>query len=158
MILYHGSNVKIATIDLSKSMRGKYFGQGFYLSADRKQAEEMAVFKAMQFDGAPVVTSFEFDERNLNCETLKVKVFEEYNREWAEFVFANRNNRTDAPIHDYDVVYGPIADDKVGVQIRNLIEKNITIEVFLERLKYIKGITFQYYFGTQKAISLLKCL
>ena len=114
MILYHGSNVKIATIDLSKSMRGKDFGQGFYLSADRKQAEEMAVFKAMQFDGDPVVTSFEFDERNLNCETLKVKVFEEYNREWAEFVFANRNNRTDAPIHDYDVVYGPIADDKVG--------------------------------------------
>lgn len=158
MILYHGSNVKIATIDLRKSMRGKDFGQGFYLSADRKQAEEMAVFKAMQFDGDPVVTSFEFDERNLNSETLKVKVFEEYNREWAEFVFANRNNRTDAPIHDYDVVYGPIADDKVGVQIRNLIEKNITIEVFLERLKYIKGITFQYYFGTQKAISLLKCL
>ena len=158
MILYHGSHVKIATIDLSKSMRGKDFGQWFYLSADRKQAEEMAVFKAMQFDGDPVVTSFEFDERNLNGEILKVKVFEEYNREWAEFVFANRNNRTDAPIHDYDVVYGPIADDKVGVQIRNLIEKNITIEVFLERLKYIKGITFQYYFGTQKAVSLLKCL
>lgn len=80
MILYHGSNVKIATIDLSRSMRGKDFGQGFYLSADRKQAEEMAVFKAMQFDGDPVVTSFEFDERNLNGETLKVKVFEEYNR------------------------------------------------------------------------------
>ena len=57
MILYHGSNVKIDSIDLSKSMRGKDFGQGFYLSADKKQAEEMAVFKAMQFDGKPVVTA-----------------------------------------------------------------------------------------------------
>lgn len=158
MILYHGSNVEIVAIDLSKSMRGKDFGQGFYLSADKKQAEEMAVFKAMQFDGEPIVTAFDFDEQALLDDVLKVKLFEEYSLEWAEFVFANRSNQTDAPIHDYDIVYGPIADDKVGVQIRNLIEKNITIEVFLERLKYIKGITFQYYFGTPKAINLLKRL
>lgn len=158
MILYHGSNVEIVAIDLSKSMRGKDFGQGFYLSADKKQAEEMAVFKAMQFDGEPIVTAFDFDEQALLDEVLKVKLFEEYSLEWAEFVFANRSNQTDTPIHDYDIVYGPIADDKVGVQIRNLIEKNITIEVFLERLKYIKGITFQYYFGTPKAINLLKRL
>lgn len=158
MILYHGSNVEIVAIDLSKSMRGKDFGQGFYLSADKKQAEEMAVFKAMQFDGEPIVTAFDFDEQALLDEVLKVKLFEEYSLEWAEFVFANRSNQTDAPIHDYDIVYGPIADDKVGVQIRNLIEMNITIEVFLERLKYIKGITFQYYFGTPKAINLLKRL
>lgn len=36
MILYHGSNVEIVKIDLSKSMRGKDFGQGFYLSAYRE--------------------------------------------------------------------------------------------------------------------------
>lgn len=158
MILYHGSNVEIAAIDLNRSMRGKDFGQGFYLSADKKQAEGMAVFKAMQFDGTPVVTAFEFDEQALADTSLKTKYFDEYSLEWAEFVFANRNNQSDVSIHDYDIVYGPIADDKVGVQIRNLIEKNITIEVFLERLKYIKGITFQYYFGTPKAISLLKRL
>ena len=156
MILYHGSNVEIDCIDLNKSMRGKDFGQGFYLSADRAQAEEMAVFKAMQFDGTPVVTAFELDEQMLS--SLKTKRFDGYSLEWAEFVFANRSNQSYEPIHDYDMVYGPIADDKVGVQIRNLIEKNITIEVFLERLKYIKGITFQYYFGSQRAISLLKRL
>ena len=31
--LYHGSNVVIEEIDLSRSKRGKDFGQGFYLSA-----------------------------------------------------------------------------------------------------------------------------
>lgn len=41
MILYHGSNVEIEKIDLSKSMRGKDFGQGFYLSAERGQAEDL---------------------------------------------------------------------------------------------------------------------
>ncbi len=158
MILYHGSNTEIHEIDLTKSMRGKDFGQGFYLSADRTQAEEMAIFKAKQFDGTPVITAFEFDEKALNDGSLKVKLFTEYSLEWAEFVFANRTNMTDCPLHDYDIIYDPIADDRVGVQIRNLIEKNITLDVFLERLQYIKGITFQYYFGTTRAINLLKRL
>lgn len=59
------------------------------------------------------------------------------------------------PVHDYDIVYGPIANDRVGIQIRNYMERNIDLRTFLERLKYMKGITFQYFFGTDKAISLL---
>lgn len=61
-------------------------------------------------------------------------------------------------IHDFDIVIGPIANDKVGVQIRNYFEGNITFDVFLERLKYMKGITIQYFFGTEKAIKHLKRL
>jgi len=158
MILYHGSNTEIHAIDLNQSMRGKDFGQGFYLSADQRQAEEMATFKTLQFGGNPIVNAFEFDETLLSNSLLNTKIFDYYSLEWAEFIFANRNNMTDIPIHEYDIVYGPIADDRVGVQIRNLIEGNITIDVFLERLKYIKGITFQYYFGTQRAINYLKRL
>lgn len=158
MILYHGSNTEIHAIDLNQSMRGKDFGQGFYLSADQRQAEEMATFKTLQFGGCSIVNAFEFDETLLSNSSLNTKIFDDYSLEWAEFIFANRNNMTDIPIHEYDIVYGPIADDRVGVQIRNLIEGNITIDVFLERLKYIKGITFQYYFGTQRAINCLKRL
>ena len=40
--LYHGSNVAIEQIDLSRSKRGKDFGQGFYLNANPNQAMEMA--------------------------------------------------------------------------------------------------------------------
>ena len=36
--LYHGSNVAIEHIDLSRSKRGKDFGQGFYLNANPDQA------------------------------------------------------------------------------------------------------------------------
>ena len=42
MILYHGSNVEIDTIDFNKSKVGKDFGVGFYLSAEEQQAQEMA--------------------------------------------------------------------------------------------------------------------
>lgn len=40
--LYHGSNMAIERIDLSRSKRGKDFGQGFYLNANPDQAMAMA--------------------------------------------------------------------------------------------------------------------
>lgn len=35
------------------------------------------------------------------------------------------------------------------------VEGDISFDTFLERLKYMKGITFQYFFGTPKAIQML---
>ena len=43
MKLYHGSTIDIREIDLLKSKPNKDFGKGFYLSADKEQAYEMAV-------------------------------------------------------------------------------------------------------------------
>ena len=39
--LYHGSNQEIGEIDLSLGMPDKDFGQGFYLTHLRHQAERM---------------------------------------------------------------------------------------------------------------------
>ena len=78
-------------------------------------------------------------------------------KEWEEFVFANRSNLAgESPVHDYDIVYGPIANDRVGLQIRNYMEHNIDLPTFLERLKFMKGITFQYFFGSERALKTLK--
>lgn len=159
MKLYHGSTIDIREIDLLKSKPNKDFGKGFYLSADRQQAHKMADYKAAQLDMSPVVNIYEFDERALTDEAFRVKQFDDYSEEWAAFVFANRNNREETtPVHDYDIVIGPIANDRVGLQIRNYMEHNIDFPMFLERLKYMKGITFQYFFGTERAIKLLKKL
>lgn len=152
MKLYHGTVYDIDSIDLSKSNSAKDFGKGFYLSPDKSQAERWAIFKSMQLSGTPKVYEFEFDECLLKNGGLSVKRFEEYTEKWAEFIFANRKNLSEHNIHDYDIVIGPIANDKVGVQIRNYIEGNISFEVFIERLKYMKGVTFQYFFGTERAI------
>ena len=53
MKLYHGSTINIETIELSKSRPNKDFGRGFYLSADRKQAQRMGEFKAITEGGTP---------------------------------------------------------------------------------------------------------
>lgn len=156
MKLYHGSTVEITEINLDKSKPNKDFGRGFYLSADKVQAEKLAMYKSFQVGGKPVLNVFEFDERLLADGTLKVLRFDGYSREWADFVFSNRSSANGESIHVYDIVIGPIANDRVGVQVRRYIEQEISLETFLENLKYMKGVTFQYFFGTEKAISLLK--
>ena len=104
-------------------------------------------------DGVPCVTCFDFDEVAL--EQLKIKRFEGYTEEWAEFVLVNRRNRTDEQIHSYDIVIGPIADDKVGVQIRQLLREYITLEQFQKKVEYIIP-TIQYFFATERALAFLR--
>lgn len=158
MILYHGSNVAIDEIDLSKSRPGKDFGKGFYLSADKQQAIEMAESKVAFLGGEPIVTEFEFDCDIITSSKFKVKTFNAYTEEWAKFVYDNRENFSDTPIHDYDIIYGPIANDRVGTHIRNFKNGSIDLDELLRRIKFLKGITFQYYFGTEVAIQTLQKL
>ena len=136
--LYHGSTVNIEVIDLQKSRPNKDFGRGFYLSADRQQAWRMGEFKALTEGGEPVMNEYLFDETLLSSKELRVLTFEGYTKEWADFIFLNRNNKTDKPAHDYDIVYGPIANDRVGVQIGKYEAGDITLEQFLQNLKYMK--------------------
>ena len=48
MILYHGTNLDFAEIDLKKSKPNKDFGQGFYLSREYAQAMDIAKAKVDQ--------------------------------------------------------------------------------------------------------------
>ena len=156
MRLYHGSNVEVVVPDLTKSKPYKDFGRGFYLSADKAQALRMAEQKTLQLmSGTPVVSEFEFDEALLHSNGLKVKIFENYSVEWARFILRNRNINELHPIHDYDIVYGPIADDGVTFQLRRYQAGILSIEELVRELQYARGITFQYFFGTELALSKL---
>ena len=156
MKLYHGSNVSIEKIDLQCGRRGKDFGQGFYLSADKEQARLMAERTVDREElGEPTITTFLFDNRVLHdSNDLKIKAFDHYSVEWAEFIMMNRKNKTNEQAHDYDIVFGPIANDKVGLQISRYQLQYIPMEELIRQLSFIKP-TFQYFFGTERAISLL---
>lgn len=154
MKLYHGSNVEIEYVDLARGRRGKDFGKGFYANPDYMQAVEFCSnVVRREGSGIPTVTSFEFDESALDM--LNIKRFDGYTQEWAEFILMNRNNISDKPAHDFDIVIGPIADDGVGTQIRRLSRGFITFDAFLDELKYSK-VSIQYFFGTEKALKYLK--
>lgn len=159
MILYHGSNIEIHEIDFSKSKLGKDFGCGFYLSPTLEQAQAMAEKKALLLGGEPIITSFEFDiEAALADKGISFKSFECYSTEWGLFIQKNRENKTRKQVHPYDIVYGPIANDTVGYQIRRLQANIINLEKFTEELKLMGGETYQYFFGTEKSLKFLKKL
>ena len=155
MKLYHGSNVGIEEIDLSKSKTGKDFGCGFYLNPNKNQAKDLAEQKANFLGGEPEVSVFEFDIDNALNEGLKIKIFEDYSEEWAEFIALNRRNKSTNQVHDYDIIIGPIADDNVGVQIRRFINGYISTLELIEELRFKKPTT-QYFFANEKSIRFLK--
>lgn len=154
MTLYHGSNEDIQTIDLEKGLRFKDFGKGFYLTPDKSTAMRMAKKKARLFGGTPTLITYDLSESALNSE-LKVKVFpEKASVEWFLFVDANRDRNHQQPVHDYDIVIGPIADDGVVLQLTNYKEGIYSPEQAAQLLQD-KFLDQQYYFGTQRALNFL---
>jgi hypothetical protein len=156
MKLYHGTNVDFDVIDLTKSNKYKDFGQGFYLTDIRSQAEELAAKKSRLFGGYPVIQEYEFDESLLSGAELKVLKFDKPSTEWAEFIFKNRN-RDNNFTHDYDIVIGPIANDGVAYLLGRYKEGTLTIEELSDKLDF-KKLNSQYFFGTNKSLKYLKRL
>ena len=155
MILYHSTNQDFADIDLRKSKPNKDFGQGFYLSREYTQAMDMAKTKVEQMEaGVATVQTYEADEDAMK--DLRVLRFNDYSEEWAKFILLNRNNASAEPAHDYDIVIGPIANDSVGVQLWKYETQAIDLPTLVHNLRNMKGVTFQYYFGTERAVKILK--
>ena len=89
MILYHGTNQDIVTIDLTKGLRHKDFGMGFYVTPDKTTAIRMAEKKARLFKGQATLITYELNEEALRSD-LKIKVFpEKACVEWLLFVDVN---------------------------------------------------------------------
>ena len=99
MILYHGTNADIQSVDLQKGLRYKDFGKGFYLTSAR-------------------------DRKNTQ------------------------------PIHDYDIIIGPIANDGVVLQLTNYREGIYSPEQVAALLQD-RFLDQQYFFGTERALSFL---
>ena len=154
MILYHGSNRDIVTIDLAKGLRYKDFGMGFYLTPDKSTAIRMAQKKARLFGGTATMITYELDETVLSSD-LNIKMFpEKACVEWLLFVDANRDRKNVAPIHDYDIVIGPIANDGVVLQLTNYREGIYSPEE-VAKLLQDRYLDQQYYFGTEEALKFL---
>ncbi len=135
MKVYHGSYVKIEEIDLSKSQPNKDFGRGFYVTKFRYHAETWAEIIGNNHSTVGVVTEFDFCDGSFAESICKIKRFETYDEEWLDFVVANRNKKSKST-HDYDIVEGPVADDKVQHRIDFFLSGKISKDQFLNELKY----------------------
>lgn len=135
MQVFHGSNVRVETIDLAKSGDFKDFGKGFYVTKIRKHAHQRAMQIARESGGKAVITEFKYYELYPERVNLSLKRFN-ISKEWIEFVIMNRNREIAQPAHNYDIIEGPIANDKITRQIQRYIQGKISIDALIEKLNY----------------------
>lgn len=86
--LFHGSNISVPK-PLVKLGREKVdFGQGFYLTKLRKQAESWAevVAERKGRNALPILSVYLFDYDSVKAAGYRIKTFEAYNREWLDYV------------------------------------------------------------------------
>ncbi|MDR2384872.1 MAG: DUF3990 domain-containing protein [Tannerella sp.] len=155
MKVYHGTNVRFERIDLSKCNPDNDFGRGFYVTAIKQHALQRAQNMADRYGGDPLLMEFEFDEKFLSDENYRTLVFKTPSQEWVEFVIQNRNRTLSKPVHDFDIVAGPIADDKMRRQFDRYAMKEITMEQLLEKVTYREP-THQIMLGSVIALNLIQ--
>ena len=162
MILYHGSNIKIKEIDLSKCKPYKDFGQGFYCTTIKKQAEFMAKRVVKRQGGIQTINTFELDERIFEDKAVNINRFDKPSKEWAKFILNNRDrnykflkSKECNLDNKYDLVIGPVADDDIIVLFRSFVNGLIYMDTLIKELTY-KELTDQYSFHTSKVLKYLK--
>lgn len=150
LLVYHGSCFHFDKVDLSKSHNRRDFGKGFYTTILQSQSKEWAYRLSLREKRKKYyVYKYLFTE----SEVLKVKRFDSLNKEWLEFIKENRSKG--GLRHDYDVVIGPVADDKTMETVQLYIANILTAEETMERLKYSKA-NNQISFHTKKSLGYLR--
>lgn len=151
MKIYHGSLEVVENPMILQPNRLLDYGKGFYTTTSEQQSKEWVIRRMREkIVNGGYVNVYEFDD--MKMQELKCLIFAEPSKEWADFVMANRTQK--GFTHDYDIVYGPVANDRVYLQFGLYESGAIGIETLIRELKTYKLID-QYLFHTEKALAAL---
>ena len=138
MEIYHGSYTSVQTPEIIKGKFTKDFGEGFYCTELKRQAEKWA----RRYD-TPVVSIYEYKP----LEELNILCFDDMTDEWLDFIVACRSGKP----HDYDIVIGAMANDQIYNYVADFMNGILTREQFWIMAKF-KYPTHQMNFCTPKAL------
>lgn len=152
MKIYHGSIEKVEKPEIRISKhRTLDYGYGFYTTTSYSQSRDWVKRK---MDNANVqkgfVNIYNFDEKALKY--LKCLIFDSPTEKWVDFVMSNRTQKGFE--HDYDIVYGPVANDRVYASFALYEGGLIDKQTLISELKTYKLID-QYLFHTEKALEFI---
>lgn len=152
MICYHGSDTIVDIPRILEAKRPLDFGGGFYVTTSEEQAKRWAIKVAYRNNNNHrCVNRYEFDLENAKLE-LSVIHFEIADEKWLDFICDNRSGRTTG---DYDIVIGPVADDRVYRVVVEYENGDVDKETALKNLK-TESLCGQILFHTEKALKYLK--
>lgn len=148
MKLYHGSLESVSKPEIRESNRTLDYGKGFYATTSYKQAEDWVLRRTKEMDvSRGFVNVYEFDESAL--QKMKSLIFNQPTEEWVDFVHQNRTVKGFQ--HDYDIVYGPVANDRVYAAFA-LYEGGVLDKQELIRELRTYKLVDQYLFHTSPAL------
>ena len=171
LILYHGSYCEVRQPNLSKCAKRKDFGQGFYLTTSKKQAESFlktSIIKALATGMINENQKFGYVsiyELNLSYQ-LKTHIFENADINWLHCIAAHRKKKlflsVEHEMENYDVIVGKIADDATNATLTAYLagafgtvgEKEA--DDFCIKQLLPNKLENQYCFKTKEAIECLK--
>jgi hypothetical protein len=151
MKLYHGSLEIVTKPEIRVPNRTLDYGSGFYTTTSYDQALTWVKRRMEeQKSDKGFVNTYELDESALN--DLRCLYFDSPTEEWVDFVMKNRTQR--GYIHDYDVVYGPVANDRVYAAFALYEGGILDKQSLIAELKTYKLVD-QYLFHTSDALRVL---
>lgn len=142
MTVYHGGYVAVERPEICIERNTKDFGNGFYCTIIKEQAQRWA----RRYD-TKVVSIYDV-RMDAN---LRIKEFKEMTEEWLDFIIACRGGKN----HDYDMVIGAMADDQIYNYVSDYMDGSITREQFWVLTKF-KYPTHQIAFCTESALTCLE--
>jgi hypothetical protein len=151
MTVFHGTNADFDKVSLDFAKEKRDFGRGFYTTIIREQAVEWAKIICRRYKNETAyLYEFEF-----SLTGLTVKTFEDISKEWLDFIIENRIRG--GTQHPFDIVAGPVADDKTMDTIGFFLAGIYSVEEALQRLEYMKP-NNQVSLHTEKAVSNLEII
>lgn len=154
MILYHGSDVVVNNPEIIKANRTLDFGNGFYATTSKEQACKWASIKKNREQSENgILNIYEINDKILEEETLKVLRFTGATEEWLNFVINNRMKLNYK--HDFDIVQGPVADDRVYACLNAFENRFMDVDAAIRELRTYK-LADQISFHSEQVIKLLK--
>ena len=150
--VYHGSIEEVMCPEIRQPSHSLDYGSGFYTTTSYEQAKRW-VERRIKDKGVYVgyVNVYELDDEAIK--DMKSLFFKKPTEEWVNFVMRNRTDRDFN--HDYDIVYGPVADDSVYTQFMLYEGGIISMPTLIQELKTYKLVD-QYLFHTEKALQAIK--
>jgi hypothetical protein len=146
MTVFHGSNIGFDKVSLDFAKDRRDFGRGFYTTTIKEQAADWAeALCGRSKTKTAYLYEFEF-----SLTGLTVKKFDVMSKEWLAFILENRiKGKTQ---HDFDVITGPVANDRTLNTLNLYLSNELSLEETLTRLRYMKA-NDQISIHTEKALS-----
>lgn len=152
MKIYHVSIEKVENPEVRESNRTLDYGRGFYTTTSYEQAESWVRGRMGEKQvSLGYVSVYEFDETAM--QSLNALIFKAPTDEWVDFVMKNRTQK--GFVHEYDLVYGPVANDKVYAAFALYEGGLIDKKTLISELKTYKLVD-QYLFHTTESLQYMK--